>query len=254
MHVKTWKNKFQTPILLAGRCNHLIKFCNSCLESSIRFMVEEFGAGACDQINCLDVDCDRYLDLDEIQEYADDKTFALYSRHKASQHPNFRMCLGPGCQSWRIYDDLRDPRIQCTDCNFEMCATHLHAWHRGLTCAEYDQKTATLDAWNEARFAEQNLKRCPRCRALVEKDDGCFHVQCTGCFHQFCWECLADWSEIMPYPDRPGYYVRTAHAEGCWFRRHKDQPIDFSGKTVPNNVPELDDAALEEANLLDLVT
>eukprot|EP00415_Alexandrium_ostenfeldii_P003986 UN3986 len=43
-------------------------------------------------------------------------------------------------------------------------------------------------------FNALNLKRCPRCRAPVEKldDESCDHMTCLQCRHEFCWSCMAD--------------------------------------------------------------
>jgi hypothetical protein len=39
-----------------------------------------------------------------------------------------------------------------------------------------------------------NTKVCPGCRAFVEKDGGCNHMQCTTCNTHFCWICNQSYS------------------------------------------------------------
>jgi ariadne-1 len=44
-----------------------------------------------------------------------------------------------------------------------------------------------------------NTKKCPKCRAPIEKNGGCMHMTCSpahgGCGHQWCWLCWGPWSE-----------------------------------------------------------
>jgi len=37
---------------------------------------------------------------------------------------------------------------------------------------------------------ENNIKDCPRCKTLMNKTDGCNHVECPGCKIDVCWVCL----------------------------------------------------------------
>lgn len=38
---------------------------------------------------------------------------------------------------------------------------------------------------------EENIKRCPRCFILIERDEGCAQMMCRSCKHVFCWFCLS---------------------------------------------------------------
>ena len=37
-------------------------------------------------------------------------------------------------------------------------------------------------------------KKCPKCRVLIDKDNGCSHMTCR-CGYQFCWHCKSKWGE-----------------------------------------------------------
>ena len=45
-----------------------------------------------------------------------------------------------------------------------------------------------------ALWLKANTKKCPRCSALIEKDEGCNHMTCRKCRHDFCWICMQPWS------------------------------------------------------------
>ena len=70
--------------------------------------------------------------------------------------------------------------------------------HPGETCAQAEilrqNAVESLKAYKRV-VGEQNLKSCPSCTMLIEKDVGCNHMECTKCRIHFCWEC--------------GYQVRT---------------------------------------------
>jgi len=53
-----------------------------------------------------------------------------------------------------------------------------------------------------------NTKKCPKCRAPIEKNGGCMHIvckkNCGGCGHEFCWLCRGNWADHGTHTG--GYY------------------------------------------------
>ncbi len=37
---------------------------------------------------------------------------------------------------------------------------------------------------------ESPIKRCPKCKVYIERDEGCAQMMCKNCKHAFCWYCL----------------------------------------------------------------
>ena len=53
-----------------------------------------------------------------------------------------------------------------------------------------------------------NTKKCPKCLARIEKNQGCNHMVCKnkGCKKEFCWVCMDDW------------YGAGCRVRYCWCR------------------------------------
>lgn len=43
-------------------------------------------------------------------------------------------------------------------------------------------------------WLEANTKKCPKCKASTEKNEGCNHMTCKRCRHEYCWICMQPWS------------------------------------------------------------
>ena len=43
-------------------------------------------------------------------------------------------------------------------------------------------------------FYKLNCKKCPKCKIIIDKDNGCSHMTCR-CGYDFCWYCLKRWDD-----------------------------------------------------------
>lgn len=60
------------------------------------------------------------------------------------------------------------------------------------------------------------IKRCPKCKVYIERDEGCAQMMCKSCKHAFCWHCLesldvsaAAAGVVRAAGVRPGVRVRS---------------------------------------------
>uniref|UniRef100_A0A383VM63 RBR-type E3 ubiquitin transferase n=1 Tax=Tetradesmus obliquus TaxID=3088 RepID=A0A383VM63_TETOB len=95
-------------------------------------------------------------------------------------------------------------RVQCSHCSHECCTSCRCAWHAGLSCASYQALPASEKG--EADLAlfqlgsSQHWRRCPTCRAMVERIEGCNYMMCR-CGEPFCYAC--------------GAPINTCYNSGC---------------------------------------
>jgi len=44
-----------------------------------------------------------------------------------------------------------------------------------------------LEGWAEGN---KDVKKCPKCKILIEKNGGCNHMTCPKCEVHICWRCV----------------------------------------------------------------
>ncbi|KAF7289868.1 RBR-type E3 ubiquitin transferase [Mycena indigotica] len=106
-------------------------------------------------------------------------------------------CPNPKCsaivQTPEETDD-EDPQAVCPFCQLLMCVSCRVAWHRDLSCEEFqalppDERSPEDRLLMELAKAK-HWRRCPNCSSLVELVSGCNHMTCR-CGTHFCFKCGA---------------------------------------------------------------
>lgn len=172
-------------IITIKNCSH--KFCSDCVRSFIKSKIEHYDTRA---IGCPSEECGNILKEEFIKETLknEPKLFEKYLKFKAQQdlleYPNRKWCIKPDCPHYVEKTSLDDDKIICK-CGQEMCFACGNAWHEGISCEEAVDK--------DYIEYEKNVmvKKCPKCLAKIEKNEGCNHITCTRCKYEFCWVCRA---------------------------------------------------------------
>lgn len=145
----------------------------------------------------------------------------LTTRQALSKLDNFVWCTS--CSSGQFHNaGSICPEVVCSSCSASTCFNHRVPWHKGLSCKQYDRlsrpsvlssllcfsSSSTKDdeknmiskiigrrreAQASDRGIKRECKRCPGCKAMIYKIDGCKHMTCFHCTHEFCWRCKKNW-------------------------------------------------------------
>jgi hypothetical protein len=88
-----------------------------------------------------------------------------------------KYCATPDCmQIYRAADAGVAKGAQCPSCFIRVCTGCGDEPHDGVSCDE-QRRTKNWDA-DDAWMTEQDVKRCPACSVLMQKTEGCNHMEC----------------------------------------------------------------------------
>ncbi|KAL1720039.1 hypothetical protein EV715DRAFT_197704 [Schizophyllum commune] len=158
-----------------------------------------------------------------------DAAFATHMERTADQ---LKYCRTAACG--QVYSTTGDRRfLTCPSCFATVCTGCNEGAHVGWTCEENapDVRRKHDEELNDALIAEQNYKRCPNCRVLVEKTEGCNHMQCSGCQTHFCWRCT------QAFPTGQAVYTHMSEAHGGMYGEDPT-PAPF-GRALPVQADQL---------------
>lgn len=161
--------------------------------------------------------CQRYRDI-----------FFSQCAIKLSKYSPYSCCTCPRCEKWCIKNNLDDPMMECDNCKLTFCFDCLHSWHgynnrcgKKITIPEevleeyideteenrarkktietkYGKRMLTLAVsdYMAEKLLEiaintkgSDLQRCPKCRCVVQRSEGCNRMKCEICGTLFCYLC-----------------------------------------------------------------
>ena len=166
--------------------------CSSIANKSREIPLRCLGdSGTCSRIFLLP-ELERVLDPSIFQHLLS-TSFLLHLKTISTIKP----CPTPDCD--HQYRSRTDGLVLiCPRCSNPICTTCQTPSHAGITCRTYPKtgKKAGSESWWVANDNEGDIRKCPRCRNLVEKiEGGCRRVTCGCCRAGFCWECMEVWDE-----------------------------------------------------------
>ena len=101
-------------------------------------------------------------------------------------------CATPNCEhlfELPPHDSPWDPQLNCPSCSKSTCGNCRVAFHKNITCVEYNTYTEK-DYQLCAILEELQFKRCVKCRFWIEKAQGCNYMRCR-CGYAFCYVCAS---------------------------------------------------------------
>ncbi|KAG8184803.1 hypothetical protein JTE90_001500 [Oedothorax gibbosus] len=174
-------------------CGHA--FCKECLMLQVESKIVP--------LVCVKKDCKQELfmvDIKTLLSRADDdlrKNFydAALQYHVGQNVGKLSYCPIPDCYLvYRVTD--YENKLQCAGCQNTICTQCHTSFHYGMSCDMFKKCTENVDHSVKVWISEntQQRKQCGNCKSVIEKNEGCNHMECLNCHSHMCWLCL----EIFP--------------------------------------------------------
>ncbi|XP_078618515.1 uncharacterized protein LOC144886044 [Branchiostoma floridae x Branchiostoma japonicum] len=173
-------------------CGH--RYCYECVKHQLTSAIrsQEF------PIRCATDGCSRDFFLRDLRLLLNQADFRQLVTGSLNAFVNksggrYRPCPTPDCLT--VYRSVTEDEgeghvFQCCVCDKRLC-TRCHVdMHDGMSCATWQifkgDPDDTLRDWMKDKT---DVKHCPKCNWVIEKNEGCNHMTCK-CGAHICWICL----------------------------------------------------------------
>jgi ariadne-1 len=218
---KVQEDKIECPICLddplkseafALSCGHY--FCRRCYGM---FLNSQVGSGP----ECLNAWCPGVNDVKDkggsekcklripqsaMKEFLTPENAVKYESYVLNafvdSHPKLRFCPSPGCEKIAIGSAVTHVDCHCSQPFCFRCGEEVHDPSSCGQLGEWKEKCNNES--ETANWIIANTKKCPKCQARIEKNQGCNHMKCKNCSFDFCWQCMEEWSKHNS--ETGGYY------------------------------------------------
>ncbi|XP_073647708.1 E3 ubiquitin-protein ligase RNF144A isoform X2 [Tursiops truncatus] len=172
---------------------------SKCLKQYVELLIKE---GLETAISCPDAACPKqgHLQENEIECMVAAEIMQKYKKLQFEREvlldPCRTWCPASTCQAVCQLQEmgLQTPQlVQCKACDTEFCSACKASWHPGQGCPETMPITFLPGETSSTFQLEEDdapIKRCPKCKVYIERDEGCAQMMCKNCKHAFCWYCL----------------------------------------------------------------
>ncbi|TLD30007.1 S-adenosyl-L-methionine-dependent methyltransferase [Venturia nashicola] len=173
---------------ITSSCSHECNTCRKCVRQWIK---SSLNANGPDKLTCTE--CPSVLRHADVKAHASSRQFDRYdsflTRSVITADPDFHWCISPTCTSGHSHistsSTTTNPIFTCPSCYLRQCITHKVPWHTGETCESYTHRLTNTARWKqEEKASEQKIKDttkpCPKCKACIEKNEGCDHMTCRS--------------------------------------------------------------------------
>jgi ariadne-1 len=181
--------------LLSLSCGH--SYCRDCWQRHLKSKINDEKIWT---IPCMEPKCGGILTEEIVRQLSDNSTFNNYKKLAAGSFIQVsdlvKWCPGVNCGRIARIVDLECPGVKCT-CNESFCVGCDNENHNPINCTRLEKWIKKCREDNESEdWISKNSKKCPRCKAPIQKNGGCNHMTCRtpGCRYEFCWLCMGPWA------------------------------------------------------------
>ncbi|XP_006364589.1 probable E3 ubiquitin-protein ligase RNF217 [Solanum tuberosum] len=171
-------------------------FCTDCLAQYIQSMIQDHIFS----VTCPGLKCCATIEPVSCKSIIPENVFEKWEgglSESALLDCEKFYCPYKDCSELLIYDHDQDIiECVCPVCHRLLCAACGVPWHTGFDCDKFqnDEKNREDDLKVEELASSSKWMKCPHCKHIVQKADGCIHITCR-CGSQFCYICGETWSE-----------------------------------------------------------
>ncbi|KAF9616150.1 hypothetical protein IFM89_028616 [Coptis chinensis] len=185
------EGKLKEEMFEKNKCSHF--FCSDCISKHIATKIHE----NINTIQCPELNCKIVFEPENCRSFIPDEVFdrwtnALCESYFILESQKF-YCPFKDCSALLVDDGGEVVReSECPICRRLFCAQCMIPWHSDISCEDYQNLDVNERGRDDRMVIElakkKNWRRCPSCKFLVEKTDGCLHINCR-CGFQFCYGC-----------------------------------------------------------------
>lgn len=192
------------------KCAHL--FCKECI---MEYLKEEINNSRVAKINCPYPKCKQQFTENNITDLLSKEYVTKYKRfifrEKFKSGPSYVSCPILNCDGYAKSKKSSSKQVRL-ECNYghPFCSQCNQAWHYEEPCTN-DQEIKDF-----ATYSGFILKKCPKCKAWTEKNEGCNHMHCQACEFDWCWLCEQHFPK--------GHYYQSGP---CYGKLYVNQEVDF---------------------------
>eukprot|EP00002_Diphylleia_rotans_P014882 TRINITY_DN288_c0_g1_i2.p1 TRINITY_DN288_c0_g1~~TRINITY_DN288_c0_g1_i2.p1 ORF type:complete len:470 (-),score=101.04 TRINITY_DN288_c0_g1_i2:292-1701(-) len=174
-------------------CGHVV--CRECAKANCRFLVSNGNSS----VNCIQAGCPQQLSYEQIYELLRDDEVMIRKLERFMVDSVLRdmddviYCPRAGCCTPMVTcPGAAD--AECVQCNYAFCTKCLLESHPGVSCKRFrkwhEKGTGLEDKmFRKWKKKAENVKPCPKCKAMIHKISGCNMMTCCYCKFGFCWLC-----------------------------------------------------------------
>jgi ariadne-1 len=177
------------------------------MEGYIEQTVSE-GPGALETM-CAYYGCPYGISIDIVEDCCNKQIKELFEKFYIENYvetaPYMSFCKAPDCTYAFMVDEkflsakgnLAQRNASC-HCGTPVCLRCKGVSHEPLSCemyAAWEENIAKIYDKLNYLWKMDNTKKCPGCKADIQKNAGCNFMRCAKCGQQFCWFCLKDWKQ-----------------------------------------------------------
>jgi len=162
-------------------------YCRECIKAHIKSSLQNITLFK--NIKCPKTICNNKIKENDIEKLFSQEEFKKYLKFKAkiegySDNTNIP-CPVPDCEGFGKKINIKNGNLKCSK-NHMFCVRCMNPSHANKKCSKSaDYSTQIMSLFKQ-------IKKCPNCKTLVEKEEGCNNVTCGNiwCNYTFCWVCM----------------------------------------------------------------